>query len=192
MLKNLMAKKINVNYDIKSIEKAIQQMERVKKELKATIPRMFLDRCLDYVIERANEYLDSFIIDESIVSDIQNHWRKEQINHKRIRLINDSDKAVFIEFGVGRVGEIAQHPNSNRTRYRYNIPTKSKDDAGQWAFKLDEQQGVDLVVGYYKQKDNVVITKGSPANMYLYNAMLDLISSGRYKDIWVEVLKERL
>lgn len=188
-----MAKKININYDLKSIEKAIQLIEHTKKELKATIPRMFLDRCLDYVIDRANEYLDNFMIDESITGDIKNHWRKEQITHKRVRLVNDSDKAVFIEFGVGRVGAVAHHPNADQTRYKYNVPSQSKDQAGQWAFKLDDKLGVDLLADYYKLKDdNVVITKGSPANMYLYNAMMDLVSSGKYKDIWVEVLKERL
>lgn len=187
-----MAKKININYDIKSIERAIQRIEHIKRELKATIPRMFLDRCLDYVISRANEYLDSFVIDGTITSDIQNHWRKELISDRQVRLVNDSDKAVFIEFGVGRIGAVAQHPNANQTRYKYNIPTRAKDESGQWAFKLDDKEGIDLVTGYYKQKDNVVITKGSPANMYLYNAMLDLISSGQYKVIWNQVLKERL
>lgn len=188
-----MAKKININYDIKSIEKAIQLLEKFKRELKATIPRMFLDRCLDYIISRANEYLDNFIIGGEVASDIKNHWRKEQISHKKVRLVNDSNKAVFIEFGVGRVGAIAQHPNSEQTRYKYNVPSKYKDSAGQWAFKLDDKENLDLVVGYYKEKENdLIITKGSPANMFLYNAMMDLISSNKYKDIWVEVIKERL
>ena len=188
-----MAKKINLNYDIKSIEQAIQWIEKVKKELKATIPRMFLDRCLDYIISRANEYLDNFIIGGEVANDIKNHWRKEQISHKKVRLVNDSNKAVFIEFGVGKVGAVAQHPNSEQARYKYNVPSKSKDSTGQWAFKLDEKENLDLVVGYYKEKDDgLIITKGSPANMYLYNAMMDLISSRKYKDIWVQVLKERL
>lgn len=187
-----MAKIININYDEKSLQKAIDRIELIKKKFKTIIPTLFLDRCLDYVISRANEYLDNYVIDKSITSDIQTHWRKETLSTNRVRLVNDSDKAVFIEFGVGRIGAVAQHPNSNQTGYEYNIPTRAKDSAGQWAFKLDEQQGIDLVTGYYKQKGDVVITKGSPANMYLYNAMLDLISSGMHKIIWNKVLEEQL
>ena len=79
-----------------------------------------------------------------------------------------------------------------KTGYEYNVPSTSKDISGQWAFKLDEQKGIDLVAGYYRQKENVILTKGSPANMYLYNAMLDFISSGMYKTIWNQVLEEQL
>ena len=187
-----MAKQINITYDIKSLEKTMQRIELIKKKFDTIIPTLFLDRCLDYIISRANEYLDNYVIDKSITSDIQTHWRKETISKNTVRLINDSDKAVFIEFGVGRVGAVAQHPNSAQTGYEYNVPSTSKDISGQWAFKLDEQKGIDLVAGYYKQKDNTILTKGSPANMYLYNAMLDLISSGMYKTIWNQVLEEQL
>lgn len=187
-----MAKKININYDVKSLEKAIQRIELIKKKFKNIIPTLFLDRCLDYIISRANEYLDNYVIDKLVTSDIQTHWRKETISKNKVRLVNDSDKAVFIEFGVGRIGAVAQHPNSTQTGYEYNIPTRSKDISGQWAFKLDDKNGIDLIAGYYKQKDNTILTKGSPANMYLYNAMLDLISSGMHKVIWNQVLEEQL
>lgn len=187
-----MSNRININYDIKSLEKAIERIEIIKKKFQTTIPTIFLDRCLDYVIKQANQYLDGFDIDKLVTSDIQNHWRKEKLSNNRVRLLNDSDKAVYIEFGVGKVGQSKSHPNSSKTGYEYNIPTDAKTLSGQWVFKLDDKQGVDLVAGYYKQRKDNIITKGSPANMYLYNAMMDLISSGSYKTIWNRVLQEQL
>ena len=187
-----MSKIININYDEKSLQETIKRLELINHKLKNIIPPIYLDRCLDYVIARANEYLDNYIIDRTITSDIQTHWNKMSISKNKVKLVNYSDKAVFIEFGVGRVGAVAQHPNSSQTGYQYNIPSKSKDRSGQWAFSLDDKNGIDLVAGYYRQKENVVITKGSPANMYLYNAMLDLVSSGMYKVIWDKVLEEQL
>ena len=37
-----------------------------------------------------------------------------------------------------------------------------------------------------------VKTKGSPANLYLYNAGMDLVSTGAYKMLWAEALRETL
>lgn len=187
-----MSKVINIGFDTKSIRQAIKEIENIRRKFSNIIPQAYLSKCADYVISRANEYLSNYNIDGEITADIQTHWTKEMPTKNTIKVVNDSDKAVFIEFGVGRVGSISSHPNANETGYQYNLPSSAKSTSGIWAFDVRDKNGIDLVKGYYKHRRNSVITSGSPANMYLYNATLDLISSGAYRTLWLQTLDENL
>ena len=182
---------ININFDKKSIQNAIKQVEQIKKKMNTEVPTAFLRRCLNWVQVRANEYLSSFNIDPKTTNDIKSKWETD-ITGSIGKLTNTSDKAVFIEFGVGRIGDVASHPNANSAGYEYNKPSANKDGYGKWRFKLDDQYGIDLVAGYYSQKGDTITTAGSPATLYLYNAMMDLISSGVYKQFWQQALKETI
>lgn len=187
-----MSKVINIGFDTKSIRQAIKEIENIRRKFSNIIPQAYLSKCADYVISRANEYLSNYNIDGEITADIQTHWSKEMPTSNTIKVINDSDKAVFIEFGVGRVGSISSHPNASESGYQYNLPSNAKSVNGTWAFDVRDKNGIDLVKGYYKHRRDAVVTSGSPANMYLYNATLDLISSGAYKRLWLQTLDENL
>ena len=187
-----MSKVINIGFDTKSIRQAIKEIENIRKKFSKNIPKIYLKKCADYVISRANEYLSNYNIDGEIIDDIKTHWDTETLTNNTIRVFNNSDKAVFIEFGVGRIGSISSHPNANETGYQYNLPSSAKSTSGRWAFDVRDKNGIDLVKGYYKHRGNSVVTSGSPANMYLYNATLDLISSGTYRILWLQTLDENL
>lgn len=191
--------KININFDAKSIKEAIQQVQTIKKKMQDEVPGKFINKCLEWVMNRANQYLSSISMDSEIISDIQGKWIIEKVSNNAMRLVNTSDKAVYVEFGVGRVGERNSHPQANIEGYQYDMPSKYKKADGSWAFDAQHKQyAIDLNEGYYvmynKENSNraTVLTKGSPANLYLYNAGMDLVTSGAYKTIWQETLKETI
>lgn len=183
---------IKINFDVKSIREAIKEIEGIKKKFKKEIPDLFLSKCLEWVKDRANNfYLPNIKMSSKILGDINAGWRIEKISQNIKRLVNDSDKAVFVEFGVGIVAQSKPHPNSsnNNPQYEYNIKTNRKDKYGQWRFRVNDSNDIDLVEGNYTQEENLITTSGSPANLYLYNAAMDLVSTGAYKTIWQETLK---
>ena len=182
-------KTININFDVKSIKNAIKEVKEVQKKMQKEVPQAFITRCLNWVRVRANDYLNNFNIDGGTVSDIISNWHNK-IEGNVGKLVNTSSKAVFIEFGVGRIGAVASHPsaNENNPPYEYNVESDKKDGYGKWRFKTNDKFGIDLVEGYYTIKNDTVTTSGSPATLYLYNAMMDLISSGVFKKLWQDTL----
>lgn len=190
--------RINLSFDKKSIKNAIAELEKARKKLYNKMPSIFVQKCLEWVQNRANYYLSTIPMDTEVTSGIQSAWMIRKINKYASRLVNNNDKAVFVEFGVGRVGERNSHPLANTNEgqnYQYDIKTKSKKEDGSWTFNsmhktIDLNEGYYIVFGSSKKNAPIVKTKGSPANLYLYNAGMDLVSTGAYKKIWEQVLKE--
>lgn len=191
--------KINISLDAKSINNAIKQVESIKTKMATTIPSLFITKCLQWVMNRANEYLSTISMDGEVIADIQSNWTIERVTNNVKRLVNSSNKAVFVEFGVGRVGQISSHPQANIEGYQYNKPSEYKKSDGSWIFDAQHKQyAIDLKEGYYVMIGDEnngrakVMTKGSPANLYLYNAGMDLISTGAYKILWQQALNETI
>ena len=191
--------KINISLDLKSLKKAIREVESIKKKMDTTIPSAFITKCLQWIMERANQYLLGIPMDGEVISDIQSQWNIENVSPNIKRLVNYSDKAVFVEFGVGKVGQNNAHPQADSEGYEYNKPSDYKKQDGRWIFDAQHKQyAIDLNEGYYVMFGGTsgnrakVMTEGSPANLYLYNAGMDLLSSGVYKSLWEQTLKETI
>lgn len=188
---------IKINLDVKSINKAIKQVEEIQRKLKEQVPSLFIDKALTWIKDRANFYLSTLPMDSEITGDIQDSWTIERVTNNLKRLVNSSRKAVFVEFGVGIVGQQQEHPNANMENYEYNIPTRYKHSDGRWVFNA-KGKAIDLKEGYFQvyTRENsgktVAVTKGSPANLYLYNAGMDLLNTGAYQQLWIETLNELL
>ena len=189
-------KTININFDVKSIKQAIKEIQAVKKKMQKEVPKLFISKCLVWVENRANNYLNGINMDGEVLSDIQSNWNRKVVGNIGT-LTNTSEKAVYVEFGVGRIAQRNPHPQANTENYEYNVQSNSKKPDGSWIFDAQHKQyAIDLQEGYYVmfKAENAnrakVKTKGSPANLYLYNAMMDLISSGAYKTLWQETLTE--
>ena len=191
--------KIEINFDTKSIEKAINQIKQIKKKLYTEIKDLFLTKCLEWVRDRANFYLSNIPMDNDVITTIQGAWDIKNVTRNVKMLYNTSQPATFVEFGVGIVGQQHEHPEASKEGYEYNKPSRYKHSDGKWVFNSSHKEyAIDLNEGYFGvyQRENsgktVVVTKGSPANLYLYNAGMDLLSSGEYHRLWKETLKEKL
>lgn len=197
-----MAKRINISFDSKSIENAIKQLETIKKKMQGEIPRKFLERCVYKIQDYANQNLDnaSSSFDPAIINGIKSSWTPPIfVGDNLVRLENINDKAVFLEFGVGIIGEQNSHDNASATNYQYNVDSGKKTKNGYWRFRVDDGRAIDLDINHYKRYDSGkdksqqwVVTQGSPSLSYLFNAIMRMKEENQYKTIWNKVLEESL
>ena len=168
--------KISVRLNQQSIKDAVFLL-KVYKE----IYRDFLEDICLWIIKLANDNLELSTIGDDVKIDIRNAWQYE-ISENRARIWNDSEKAVYVEFGVGNVGGQNPHPKSGDAQYQYNIPSEHKraselhPDPNTWRY-IAPLEEVDLQEGYYEKwlmgsGKYKIITTGSPAVMYAYNAIV--------------------
>lgn len=171
-------KKITIELNTKSINEARKYLLNLKKQ----IPKMqkeFLEGVALWVINKANFHLNNSDIGENVKIDIRNGWEYE-FTTNGIKIINRTEKAVFVEFGVGIVGQSQAHPNASAEGYEYNqdSPYKDRKGTGTWVFK-STLQNLDLpqnnVEFAYNTSgtDYAIVTRGAKGVWYAYNAIVD-------------------
>ena len=186
--------KISISYNKKSIDNAIQTIENAKKQLYGVMINELLVECCNEIIRLANEKLDLTDIGSNVKTDIQSSWTFEPPIDKKIRLVNTAEKAVYVEFGVGIVGQQDPHPNAAQEGYEYNVPSPSKRADNSWKFAT-QVENLDLPnkdVRKYETEDNniVVFTKGTAATMFVYQSIMDFKDFGLAKKIWKNIKKK--
>lgn len=193
--------KIKINLDAKSVQQAIKQFEKVKQDLETTMIREFIQKCCDFFIYKANDYLFNSNIGANVKGNIMNSWttsisygvNSQGYSGYYATITNTDEQAVYVEFGVGVVGSYLQHKEANTKdqTYEYNVPSNAKTANGQWVFEVTDEKDVDLEKGMYKSVNNKygnmwIITKGSPATMYAFNALMDL-KNVEMRKIWKDL-----
>lgn len=170
--------KINIELNLKSIEQAKKQLLYVKKIL-PQMQKDFLEDVAMWLIERANMHLNNSDIGENVKIDIRNGWVYD-FTANGIKITNSTEKAVFVEFGVGVVGQSQAHPQASVEGYEYNVdsPYKDRKGTGTWVFKstlknLDLPQN-NVEFAYNKSgTDYAIVTRGAKGVWYAYNAIVD-------------------
>ena len=193
--------KIQVSLNQKSIKDAIKQLKNTKKQLKGEMLNEFYKKCYDYFVSQANFYLISSGLGDLVIAEIQSSWEYIKLGnlliegqpkvYKGIQIRNTAEKAVYVEFGVGIVGEGNKHPNAEQTDYQYNVPSDSKfpiDDA--WRFKayedeLDIPQKAIISHDYTSDGRMRILTRGTEGVWYAHKALMDLRT--QYRRIWDEI-----
>lgn len=174
--------KITIELNKKSIEQAKKQILYIKKIL-PKMTKYFMEDVALWLIDRANYHLNNSDIGENVKIEIRNGWEYEFTN-TGIKITNRTQKAVFVEFGVGIVGQGDQHPNASAEGYEYNLPTPYKyagkhHDEDTWRFTAQSLEDVDLPKGSYEDNWKMasgaykIITRGSKGVWYAYNAIVD-------------------
>ena len=157
----------------------------------------FIDRCYKFFVEKANYYIANSTIGEDVKVGISRGWIIVREPNRTI-FRNTHPQAHFVEFGVGFVGENSSHRNASTANYKYNVPSPYKY-AGQyhtentWRFYVDDEGEIDLQKGTFEPwetsfGDYKIITEGSPATMYAFNALMEL--KAEYKKIWQQIKQE--
>ncbi len=182
-----MKKTIVVRMNKKSVDEAVFKL----KVLRKFYPKMqyeFMQFVCEWIIERANFYIEMADLGSLVKSDIQNSWDYDIFPDYSAKITNNAQKAVFVEFGVGIVGQGQPHPNANKEGYEYNKidenSPKTKIEDGTWYFwtnsneldlplsALTDIRGHDDYRGE-RGKRLVVGTQGAKGVMYAYNAIVD-------------------
>ena len=171
-------KKITIELNTKSINEARKYLLNLKKQ----IPKMqqeLLVAVAHWVTEKANKYIDLSDIGYLVKEQIKGGWEYQQSSNG-IKIINRTQKAVFVEFGVGIVGQGDAHPQASVEGYEYNVDSYHKDrkGSGTWVFQssLDELDlPLNNVEFAYNESgtDYAIVTRGAKGVWYAYNAIVD-------------------
>lgn len=181
--------KLNIDLNTKSIDKAIKTLEKVKKKLN-NYQKEFLQECCYWFIRRSNELLQLTDIGENVKQGIQDSWQYVFTSENSIKISNVHDSAVYVEFGVGVVGQDSPHKNAAETNYKYDIPSDAKDENGVWRFykNIADLDIPKSALSYESKKLEsgkrerwFVVTAGAVGAMYAYNALIDLKDRGIYE-----------
>ena len=173
--------KINIELNRKSIEQAKKQLLYVKKIL-PQMQKDFLEDVAMWLINKANTHLNNSDIGENVKIDIRNGWEYD-FTTNGIKITNRTQQAVFVEFGVGVVGQGNSHPQASVEGYEYNLPSPYKyagkyHDEDTWRFAKQSTEDVDLPKDSYetwKMGSGAlkIITRGTKGVWYAYNAIVD-------------------
>jgi hypothetical protein len=197
--------KININLNTKSIESAIAQLNRVKTLFKSgEIMKDLLTQVCILFMERANYYVDQSEVGDAVKEDIKYAW-DFTVSKNTAKIVNGAEKAVYVEFGVGIVGQGQPHPHAAEAGYVYNIPTRAKDGAGYWRFLLGDLDYLDLPQSAASIQASkwgtmdmyTVYSNGTKGAMYAYNALIDIQTDlqskrGRIATEWQSILRRYL
>lgn len=188
--------KIDIN-NTKSIDRAIQQLENASNQISSVMFKEFLSRCCVKISQLANENLRNIDVGVNVKSDIENSWLVTVDNNGTAILSNRAEKAVYVEFGVGIVGESEPHPNASKTGWEYNKDSIYKKADGSWIFY---QNAKDLDLPSIALDDRIIFnepdknsermlikTRGAVGSWFVYNAIVEFASSGCAEQIWEEI-----
>ena len=182
--------KLNIGLNPTDIQKAIDFIKPKTNIRLETLVQSFIRLSLEEIKNIAYRNLFDIDVSANLILDIDREWeiKELKVGSEYIgQLINTHDKAVYLEFGVGREGQQLPHANASKTGYEYDIPTSAKTVNGYWLFSPDDERLIDIAPKYYNivgKTDKFVLTKGQPATHYLYNAMIEYMTSGLHKQVW--------
>lgn len=182
--------KLNIGLNETDIKKAIDFLNPRTNFLLDTLVQSFIRLSLEEIKNIAYRNLFDTGVNTELLFDIDREWETKElkVGSEYIgQLINTHDKAVYLEFGVGRQGQQLPHANAHKAGYEYDIPTSAKSINGYWLFLVDDERLIDIAPQYYNivgKTDKFVLTKGQPATHYLYNAMIEYMTSGLHKQVW--------
>lgn len=194
--------KIKVGLTEKSIDAAIKKVEEYQKKFQNFIP-MVLRKSAEKVQEMASERLSAVGIGSLIEAQILANWEIDDKEKNRVILKNNSQKATYVEFGVGEVGAGAQHEKASELGYQYDMPSKykwtNKNGQTHWYISFHSADEIDLPPEYYEQltmdkyarRSRMYIrTQGQPSTMFLFQAAMDFCDMRLIEPIAKKVIEE--
>jgi hypothetical protein len=168
----------------------------------------FLMEVAHWLTNRANDYITNSDLGSLVKDQIRGGWGYEPTANG-VKIINRAEKAVYVEFGVGIVGQSQAHPNATAEGYEYNMDSPNKSTDGSWTFfanseELDLPKDALLAHNWYegkrgkggeKGKRLLIMTRGAKGVWYAYNAIVDAqmelakANGGKIGELWEKVKK---
>lgn len=194
---------IRITTNGNAVNEILKRVEALKSKIQNEMTAELLVECCNSIIRRANDKLQLVDIGKNIKSEISKGWYISQKSAGVVALVNSSEKAVYVEFGVGAVGAENPHDEAGNVDYDYNVPSKSKyagkyHDEDTWRFYKSNKADIDLQQGYYEDQWRTqsgsmkIITRGSPATMFVFNAVQDFVMEREAFTIWERICAKHL
>ena len=162
-----MSKKvIRVGLSVKEINKAIREVNKFKEDFRKKVDtyrkRIAEEIAVQASLNFGNSTVDDVIKGSSRRPDVQVSVSERG---KVAVVIADGEDAVWCEFGAGvyHNGSVGSSPNPYGNDLGFMIGSYGKG------------YGKKQVWGYYDEDNNLVLTRGTPATMPMYNAAQEIM-----------------
>lgn len=185
--------KLTIDLNSKSVQNAIRELYRARNNVSKALDELLYLSC-ERIALLANQNLEWAEIGDLVKERIKASWDIFVANGVAT-LTNDYQKAVYVEFGTGVVGEQNPHANARKAGYDYNVDSPYKDEQGRWVFYADYEE-LDMPISALEditvfRKDNAsrmqIRTSGAPATMFVFNAIMRFKSENHAKELWEQV-----
>ena len=180
-----MSKIISFDLSDAGIQNAQKQINNIIKQVQNQVNIEFISLSLDWIKNRAIQYLNSSGLDAGIIQELQTRFVK-QVFVRTGHLILDHEKGAYIEFGVGIEGSKSPYPNTfaKDLYWEYDVDSnfKSSNDRS-WRFVLKSDRPLDIkqdkitAIAEKGNGDIVYKTTGSQGILFMYNAIMDYASN---------------
>ena len=157
---------IQVGLNVKDINRAIREVNQFKEDFRKKVDT-YRKRIADEIAVQAslnfgNSTVDDVINGSSRTPDVQVSVSERG---KVAVVIADGEDAVWCEFGAGvyHNGSVGSSPNPYGEDLGFTIGSYGKG------------YGKKQVWGYYDEDSNLILTRGTPATMPMYNAAQEIM-----------------
>lgn len=172
-----MKKVINISLNENgSLEKAVEELTKMKKAI-AEVNDEFFKRSLVWIKNKADDYLEKRVGAFKGTANVSQSWVIEKISKNHWALRNVNPYGAYIEFGTGIIGQRNPHGKAKELEYEYDVNNRGEKG---WNWK-NEELGISMF-GF----------KGYEGKSFLYDAFLDFVLFSKYRDIYQEIIKEKL
>lgn len=155
-------KVIRISLDTRSIDKAIKEIEKYKLKLRDNIEEC-RRRIAEAISLEAQRNFNMANVDDTIMGGSRKANVTVSVNELGTMsiVIADGEDAVWCEFGSGvyHNGSAGSSPNPYGNNLGFTIGSYGKGF------------GKNKAWGYYDDNHNLVITRGTPASLPMYNAV---------------------
>lgn len=186
--------KLTIDLDSKSVKAAIAALQKAKSQIPQMIDELLTKSC-EILITLANQNLEWVGVGSEVKEMIKSSWNYT-VKNGIATIVNEYQKAVYVEFGTGIVGEENPHANAKSAGYDYNVDSPYKDEQGRWTFYANLEE-LDLPIADNERVDAIyfnepkrnstrmlIRTSGAPATMFVFNAAMRFKSEKHAQTLW--------
>ena len=173
-----MSKKvIQVGLSVKDINKAIREVEKFRKDFQNKVDT-YRKRIAEEIAVQASLGFGSSIVDDVVNGGSRQPDVQVHVGHNGniAVVVAEGEDAVWCEFGAGvyHNGSVGNSPNPYGDNLGFTIGSYGKG------------YGKKQVWGYYDEDSNLVLTRGTPATMPMYNAAQEIMrkSVDIAREVW--------
>lgn len=166
---------INVELNYKSIDEAIKEIEKYERDTLKKI-ELFQKKLADAIAEEAQILFNNSIVDDVINgSPRRPNVTVEASTDGTVVIANGAD-AVWVEFGTG-----VSHNTSAGTS-----PHPKGAELGFTIGSFGKGMGKREVWGFPDGNGGITLTRGTPATMPMYNAMMSVVKKAETiaREVW--------
>lgn len=162
-----MAKRvIRFGLDVTDINRAIREVDKFKQDFRNKVDT-YRKRIAEEIAVQASLNFGNAVVDDVIHGSPRRPDVKVSVSERGdiAVIVADGEDAVWCEFGSGvyHNGSVGSSPHPNGSNLGFTIGSYGKGYGKKQAW------------GYYDESGELVITRGTPATMSLYNAAQEVL-----------------